>query len=123
MGGFASRVDELEVFKRAYQVSLDIHRSSLRFPRIEQYGGLADQMRRASKSICANLAEGFGKQSSSRAEFNRYVMMAMGSADEMRIWVKYCCDLAYVDQATCQVWQEDYQQIAKMLQGLSKHLK
>ena len=52
--------EELEVFRRACKVSLEVHRASLAFPRIEQQA-LADQIRRASKSICANLAEGFAK--------------------------------------------------------------
>ena len=45
--------EDLAVFQKAYAVSLEIHRMSLKLPRAEQYG-LADQMRRASKSICAN---------------------------------------------------------------------
>ncbi len=65
--------EDLDVFRRAYGVSLDLHRASLRFPQIEQFHGLADQIRRASKSICANLAEGFGKQRRSVAEFRRYL--------------------------------------------------
>jgi four helix bundle protein len=54
---------DLEVYKMAFTTSLSIHKSSLEFPKIEQYA-LADQMRRASKSICANIAEGFAKQQS-----------------------------------------------------------
>jgi four helix bundle protein len=72
--------EQLEVFRRAYRVSLELHRATLDFPRIEQFA-LADQVRRASKSICANLAEGFGRQPISRPEFRRFVMMALGSAD------------------------------------------
>lgn len=53
--------EDLEVFKRAYKVSLEIHSLSLNFPKHEQFAGLADQMRRASKGICANIAEGYGK--------------------------------------------------------------
>ena len=48
--------EDLEVFRRAYRVSLEVHRASLGFPSIEQRA-LADQIRRASKSICANLVE------------------------------------------------------------------
>jgi hypothetical protein len=66
------RVEDLEVFRRAYQLSLEVHRASLEFPRIEQWA-LADQVRRSSKSICANLAEGFAKQSYSAAEYRRYL--------------------------------------------------
>ena len=42
MSGFVSRVEELDVFRRAYRVSLEVHRASLDFPRIEQFA-LADQ--------------------------------------------------------------------------------
>jgi len=52
--------EDLEVFQRAYRVSLEIHQKSLKFPKAEQYA-LADQLRRASKSVCANIAEGHGK--------------------------------------------------------------
>jgi four helix bundle protein len=60
--GEAWTVEDLEVFKRAYALSLELHRASLDFPKIEQYGGLADQLRRASKSVCGLLAEGVGRQ-------------------------------------------------------------
>jgi four helix bundle protein len=80
----ADKFEDLEVFKRAYRVSLEIHAVSLKFPKVEQYA-LADQIRRASKSICANLAEGYGKRSQSQAEFNRFILMSIGSADEMRV--------------------------------------
>ncbi len=113
-------VEDLDVFKRAYRVSLEVHRRSLNFPSIEQYA-LGDQVRRASKGICANLAEGFGRQAASKAEFKRFVMMAMGSADEMRIWCRYCLDLGYIDEATWQAWRQEYREIAKMLQALHRN--
>ena len=115
----AHRFEELEVFRRAYKVSLEVHRFTLTMPQIEQYA-LADQLRRASKSICANLAEGFGKQSLSRSEFRRFVVMSMGSADEMRVWLRYCRDLDYLDVQRWEQWRMEYEAIAKMLQGLGK---
>ena len=105
------------MFQKAYAVYLEIHRMSLKLPRAEQYG-LADQMRRASKSICANIAEGFGKQKVSGCEFKRYLRMALGSADEMRVWLRYCFDLGYIEDRDWQKWRDSYQEIAKMLQGL-----
>ena len=117
MNGFANRVEDLEVFRRAYRLSLEVHRASLEFPRIEQFG-LADQVRRASKSICANIAEGFGKQRQSRTEFHRFVVMAIGSADEMQVWTLYARDLGYVEQATAERWRSEYREIARMLSGL-----
>ncbi len=82
---------------------------------------MGDQVRRASKSICANVAEGFAKQGSSAAEFKRYLLMATGSSDEMRVWARYCRDLGYIDQPTWQRWRDEYHEIAKMLQGLSRN--
>ncbi len=98
-------------------MSLAVHRQSLKFPKIEQCA-VGDQVRRASKSVCANIAEGFGKQRQSAAEFKRFIMMAMGSADEMRVWSRYCYDLGYIDEQTWRHWRDEYQQIAKMLHGL-----
>ena len=115
----AVEFESLLVFQRAYRVSLEVHKASLSFPAIEQYA-LADQVRRTSKSICANIAEGFGKQSLSKAEFNRFIGMALGSADEMRVWLRYCLDLGYIDEATWSDWRTSFQEVAKMLQGLRK---
>ena len=114
--------DDLEVFRRAYALSLIVHKASLTFPRIEQFG-LADQMRRASKSICANIVEGFGKQRSSSAEFKRFLMMAIGSCDETQMWVRYCKDLGHIDNALFLAWSGEYKEIAKMLRGLHKSWK
>ena len=115
----ASAFEDLEVFKRAYRVSLDVHRASLEFPAIEQRA-LADQIRRASKSILANLAEGFARQGTSPADFRRFILIAIGSSDEMRVWLRYCFDLGYIDEETWKVWRGEYHEISKMLDGLAK---
>src|SRR5687768_13261646 len=94
--------EDLEVFQRAYRLSLEI-RESLKLPMIEQRA-LGDQLRRASKSICANVAEGYGRQKKSKAEFKRFLQMAIGSSDEMRVWVRYALDLAYIDEAGWRRW-------------------
>jgi four helix bundle protein len=122
VGGRRARAvgfEELDVFQRAYAVSLEVHRTSLGFPAIEQRA-LADQVRRASKSICANVAEGFAKQTHSVPEFKRFLLMAMGSSDEMRLWSRYCRDLGYIDDATERRWHDAYQEIARMLNGLHR---
>ncbi len=113
--------EDLDVFKRAYKLSLEVHRVSLDLPAMEQYA-LADQIRRASKSICVNLAEGFGKQRQSKAEFKRFILMSMGSADEMRVWSRYCLDLQYINEEQWKHWRDEYEAIAKMLQGLGNSL-
>ena len=110
--------EDLEVFRRAYRLSLEIHRTSLSWPVIEQRA-LGDQMRRASKSICANVAEGYSRQKRSKAEFRRFLQMAIGSSDEMRVWVRYALDLGYIDDPTWQRWRDEFQIISRMLQTLS----
>ena len=109
--------EDLEVFQRAYTISLEIHKTTMEFPQREQYG-MADQIRRASKSICANISEGFAKQRYSSSEFKRYLMIATGSSDEMRVWLRYCLDLEYITEDTWIRWRDEYKEISKMIQGL-----
>src|ERR1041385_2656004 len=111
------RVEDLEVFRRSYRLSLELHRASLEFPRIEQFA-LADQLRRATKSICANLSEGFAKQSYSAAEYRRYLIVAIGSSDETQLWLRYAVDLGYVEEVVGRRWSSEYVEISKMLRGL-----
>ncbi len=114
-----SSFEDLVVFQKAYKLSLKLHKLTLSMPKEEQYG-LASQIRQASKSICANIAEGFGKQSVSTAEFKRFILIAMGSADGMRVWLRYCFDLGYLNEKTWVDFRNNYQDIAKMLKGLHK---
>ncbi len=110
----------LDVFRRAYVLSLDVHRASLTFPKVEQFGGVADQLRRASKSVCALLAEGSGRQVGSDTEFRRYVIMALGSVEEAKLWCAYARDLGYA--TTAGAWIGAFEEVARMLQGLLKRL-
>jgi four helix bundle protein len=118
----AGNVRDLKVFQRAYRLSLVLHRASLAWPRVEQYGGVADQLRRSSKSVCALMVEGAGRQPGSNAEFRRYLSMAMGSADEARLWCDYAADLDYVLREASLAWQDELSQIARMLHGLRDSL-
>jgi four helix bundle protein len=108
---------DLEVYKKAFAISIEIHSASLKFPKTEQYA-LSDQIRRASKSICANLAEGFYRQRASNADYMRFIIIALGSSGEMLVWVDYCEKLSYINPETSQRWKEAYEEISKMLHGL-----
>ena len=114
--------EDFDVFKRAYALSLDLHRASLSFPKIEQYGGLADQLRRASKSVCSLIVEGQGRQLASPREFGRYLVMALGSAEEAKLWCRYATDLGYVEVDKAEAWREELGHIIRMLQGLRSKL-
>ena len=121
-GSYIKRAKDLEVYRRAYAVSLDVHRATLVFPKIEQYAP-ADQMRRSSKAICANLAEGFAKQTHSRPEFARFISMAMASCSEVETWISYAFDLGYIAQAQRDEWLQAYVHIYGMLVNLRERLK
>jgi four helix bundle protein len=121
-GSYIQRGRDLEVYKRAYAVSLDVHKATLAFPKIEQYA-LAEQLRRSSKGICANLAEGFAKQTHSKAEFARFISMALGSCSEVDTWISYAFDLGYITQAQLDEWLQSYAKIYGMLVNLREKLK
>ena len=110
--------EDLDVYQRAYGLALDVHKASLRFPDIERFG-LAEQMRRASRSICANLAEGFARQRQSSPEFKRFLSMSIGSSDEMKVWLMFARDLGYLDAGEVERLREAYTIVARMLTGLA----
>ena len=118
----ARDVESLEVFRRSYALSLDVHRVSLEWPKWEQYGGIADQLRRASKSVCALLAEGAGRQDGSDVEFRRYVRMALGSTEEAKLWCRYVEDLGYAGADVAGRWRAAFAEVGRMLQGLLRCL-
>ena len=115
-------VEDLDVFRRSYDLALHIHKASSTFPDIEKFG-MASQVRRASKGICANIAEGYGKQSRSTPEFKRFLSMAAGSCEEMRLWLNFCKDLEYITEDEFERWYTEYDEIIKMLHGLMNKWK
>ena len=58
-------------------------------------------------------------RSGSKAEFKRFLQMAIGSSDEIRVWVRYALDLGYIEEAVWKRWRDEYQAISRMLQSLS----
>lgn len=118
---YLSGHEELEVYKRAFTLSLEIHKASSTFPKEEKYS-LTDQLRRATKSICANIAEGYAKQSFSVPEFRRFLGLAIGSCAESRVWISYVAALEYIDQATGLQWKKEYVILERMIGKLRFNL-
>ncbi len=114
---FVRKVSDLRVYQEAFSISLEVHKETLNFPRMEQYA-LGDQMRRASKSICANLVEAFARQSAYEAEFKRFLTIAISSSDEMQLWVQYAVTLEYIRLEIAEKWVDRYDHISRMLQKL-----
>ena len=66
---------DLKLYQRSYGMSLEIYRKSSDFPKEERFA-ITDQIRRSSSSICANIAEGYGRQIGSDKDFRRFLIMA-----------------------------------------------
>ena len=121
-GGAAPSVWDMSVFQKACAAALEVHRLSQAFPKSEQFE-LASQLRRSSKSICANLAEGRARQQGSTAEFRRFVLIALGSADETILWLRFAVDLGFVEAEAHERLDTRFREIARMLNGLAAKLR
>jgi four helix bundle protein len=71
---------DLRVWEEAHQLTLAVYKSTQSLPKEERFG-LTSQIRRASASMGANLAEGCGRRSD--AEMGRFIQIAMGSGSEL----------------------------------------
>ncbi len=87
------RFEDLFVWQKAHQLALEIYRTSQKFPSEERFG-LISQMRRASVSVPANIAEGF-KKHGNKDKINFY-NIAQGSLEELRYYIILAKDLNYL---------------------------
>src|SRR3989344_6420190 len=88
--------EDLDVYQRAYRIALSIHLLTMKYPTPDKME-LGGQMRRASKSIAANIAEGFARRKFKK-EYLRYLGMAKASVDEMQVHLQFSNDLKYVSK-------------------------
>ena len=113
-------VEDLDVFKLAHQMVLEIYRMTREFPEDEKYG-LTAQMRRAAYSVPMNLVEGASRLNT--AEYRHFVGIARASAAEAAYQLKLARDLNYIDENTHQTNLSNYERISQMLTKLAKSLK
>ena len=131
-------VEDLHIYQISYKLMLEIHKITLSFPKIEQYGGIADrpseattpqmrqyrgQLRRSSKSITANITEGFGKQRFYKEEFRRMLVYAIGSCDETMLWIKASKDLGYINKNIEYKYIKEYKILVKKISTFTANLK
>ncbi|MBC8206975.1 MAG: four helix bundle protein [Kiritimatiellaeota bacterium] len=87
---------DLKVYQEAHRLGVVIHTFSLKLPKFELYE-TGSQIRRASKSISANLVEGYGRRRY-RADYVKFLVYSQSSCDETKEWLTYLQDL-YEDLA------------------------
>lgn len=107
---------DLDVYQRAMKALVAVHKLVLGFPDYERYA-LADQVRRASKSIPANIAEGYGRRRSAKG-FKHFLAIALGSANELIVHLEVTRELGYAGAGSCASLIDDYVVIGKMLYRL-----
>jgi four helix bundle protein len=94
---------------------------SRKFPGPEQFE-LARQLRRAARSIPANIVEGWAKRSSA-AEFKRYLQVAIGSCDECKLWIEMSRDEGFLSpEESCKL-ENEFNVVGAMLKSLWKQWK
>jgi len=110
---------DLIVWRKAHELTLLVYRLSKEFPKEELYG-LTSQMRRASASIGANIAEGCGKKTD--ADFARFVQIAFGSANELDYLALLTFDLQILKEEDYQLLSIQIIEVKKMLAALLRKL-
>ena len=82
---------DLDIYKLAHSLSIDIHNLSLLLPKYELYE-IGSQVRRSSKSISANIVEGYGRKRY-KQDYIRFLVYAHASCDETMEWLTYVEEL------------------------------
>lgn len=112
--------ENLRVWQKAHELTLEIYRVTGSFPRDETYR-LVDQLRRAAIAIANNLSEGGARQS--RREFAQFVSIARGSASEMCYLLLLSNDLRYLDPQEYVGLRDGYDHISRMLTKMLHSLR
>ena len=113
--------EDIKAYERSYKAALDMYRIVRKYPKEEMFG-LTSQIKRASTSIPLNIAEGYGKRKSID-EFKRFLLMAIGSCDEMKVLLNLSKDLSYISEQEYEEYSQEYNEIGKMLMVLRKNWK
>lgn len=103
---------ELRVWQKAHSLTLHVYNVTKKFPKEEMYG-LTSQMRRASSSIAANIAEGCGRKTD--ADFCRFLIVALGSGTELEYHILLSHDLKLLTDVEYESLQQELTEIKKML--------
>jgi four helix bundle protein len=105
----------LKVWQKAHAFVMSVYRTTGDFPNHETFG-LRSQIRRATISIPANLAEGCGR--ASEPDFKRFVQIAFGSACEVEYFLLLAHDLGYIASEHYTQLNADVVEVKRMLSGL-----
>jgi four helix bundle protein len=110
---------DLLVWQKSMALVTEIYRLSKSFPKDETYG-LTSQMRRCAVSIPSNMAEGYGRNSTS--DYIRFLYIATGSLYELQTHIEIALNLQYLNKTNFDKLYESSREIERMLSSLTKKL-
>jgi len=113
MSGKIVRHQDLDVYKKALEAAMRIFELSKRFPKEETYS-LTDQIRRSSRSVCANLAEAWRKRRY-EAAFVCKLNDSEAEASETQTWIEFAVRCQYLDTDAGKELFKSYDEIISML--------
>ncbi len=102
----------LKVWQKSHELTLEVYKISSQFPKEELFG-LTSQIRRASSSIGANIAEGCGRQSD--IDFARFLQISIGSTSELQNHLLLAKDLGFIKTENYETLERQANEIKKML--------
>jgi four helix bundle protein len=111
-------VGDLEVYKLGFDTAMKIFEVSKAFPKEEKYS-LTDQIRRSSRSVCANLAEGWRKRRYKAVFINKLLDSAQEAA-ETQTWLQFALQCKYISKELFEELNEKYEHIFAMLNNMEK---
>lgn len=103
----------LKVYQLAYKLAMEIFKISKDFPKEETYS-LTDQIRRSSRSVCANLAEGYRKKRYPN-HFISKLTDCDSEASETIVWINFAYDCDYISREQKNTLEAQYEEVGKML--------
>ena len=106
-------VRDLEVYRIAFDTAMEIFEISKKLPPEEKYS-LTDQMRRSSRSVCTNLAEGWRKRRY-KAVFINKLSDAAQEAAETQTWLEFALKCRYINEEIYKNLNDKYEHIFAML--------
>ena len=111
---------DIKVWQKAHNLTLEIYKATRSFPKDELYT-LVSQIRRASVSIPANVAEGCGRGTDS--ELRQFLQIAMGSASELEYHLVLARDLGYLEATLYESLNDQVTEVKRMLASFILKLK
>lgn len=113
------RHQDLEVYGRAIDAAMEVFAVSKMFPKEETYA-LTDQIRRSSRSVCANLAEAWRRRRYEKA-FVSKIVEAEGEAAETQTWIELAVRCGYLEHEKGRNLYLEYDKILRTLFGMATH--